>query len=251
MRSVALLLAVLASGCAASLREHTTPFPTGTPQVEPWQLNRELLQPVNRRILVTVENLEQKGPDPRALDELTALASRYGERLASWVWLGGTGAPKVRWRSTTLEADAPLDADTSYVFVRFVGKELPNNFGWSFTQQVRGHLVYCILVNLSRHRRFASAVLPERRLEEQTLVHEYGHMLGLPTPDHGYYALYPSWYGGAHCVNPDCALSKPRARAVFYGIFHTGFGRHFLEDYCAQCRKMIEEAKAFWRKHVA
>ena len=52
---------------------------------------------------------------------------------------------------------------------------------------------------------------------------------------------------GAHCVNPDCALAKPRFRALLYGLFHTAIGRHFLEDYCAACRAAIAAAKRYWR----
>ena len=73
--------------------------------------------------------------------------------------------------------------------------------------------MHVIEINQERHRVW-SWFLPERHLEAQTLVHEYGHHLGLPPCDHGYYRDYPDFTGGAHCVNPDCALSKPRLRAL-------------------------------------
>ena len=240
------LVSLLASGCAAGLREHTTSFPAGTRKVVPWNLNRELLLPDNRRVQIVVELVQGHPPEMDALDDLTAVASRYGERPASWVAHGAPDAPRVHWTGNTLHADEPLRGDTSYVFVRYVGWQIPN-FGYSYALWIGGRAVYLILVNQERHRRWRSLVLPERRLEEQTLIHEYGHMLGLPPADHGYFAQYPDFTGGAHCVNPDCALSKPRFRAVLYGIWNTFLRRRFLEDYCAECRRAIETARKYWR----
>jgi hypothetical protein len=235
-----------ASGCAAGLREHTTPFPTGTRKVVPWGLNRELLLPDTQRVQIVVELVEGHPPELDALDDLTAVASRYGERPASWVAHGAPDAPAVHWVGDVLHADRPLRTDTSYVFVRYVGWRIPN-FGYSYSLWIGGRAVYLILVNQERHRRWRSLVLPERRLEEQTLVHEYGHMLGLPPCDHGYYAQYPDLTGGAHCINPDCALSKPRFRAVLYGIWNTFLRRRFLDDYCGECRRAIDTARRYWR----
>ena len=61
-------------------------------------------------------------------------------------------------------------------------------------------------------------------------------------------ATIPTSRDGAHCVNPDCALSKPRLRALLYGFWHVALAHHYLEDYCAQCRAAIAAAKAYWRR---
>lgn len=238
-------LAALASGCAASLREHVTPFPPSTPRTVPWTLNRELLTAANRRILFSVELVEGHPPERAALDTLARLASRYGERAASWVVAGSDGAPPLHVAGETVTASGALAKDTSYVLVRYVGERLPQ-WGLSYARRVAGRVVYVIVVNQERHRRWRG-FLPERHLEAQTLVHEYGHLIGLPPFDHGYYRDYPDFSDGAHCVNPDCALSKPRLRALLYGFVHIAFGRHYLEDYCAQCRAAIAAAKRYWR----
>jgi hypothetical protein len=235
---------LLASGCAASLRERTTPFPPHTPSAVPWQLNRELLTAANKRIQIVVEWIDGHEPEREALDDLAALASRYGERPAWWTMANAPEAPRVHWEGDRLVG--ALEPDVSYVFVRYVGKQL-KRFGESSWLRVGDRKVYLILMNQEAHRRWRSLVLPERRLEEQTLIHEYGHLLGLPPCDHGYYVDYPSFAGGAHCVNPDCALSKPRFRALLYAAGATGFRRKFLEDYCEQCRRAITTAKAYWR----
>ena len=182
----------------------------------PWTLNRELLLPVNRRIAIAVDLVAGHAPERDALDRLTRLAARYGERPASWVVLGAAGAPPLHFDGDRLTASGPLDADTSYVVVRYVGARLPQ-WGLSYPTEVAGHVAYVIVVNQERHRRW-SWFLPERHLEAQTLIHEYGHLLGLPPFDHGYYVDYPALSDGAHCVNPDCALSKPRWRALLYGL---------------------------------
>jgi hypothetical protein len=238
-----------AGGCAPLLRERVTPFPPGTPTRVPWELNRELLQPVNRRILFVVDVAEGAPPSAAALSDVARLAARYGERPASWEPAFSAAAPRTRWEGATLHLLEPLRPDTTYVFVRYVGRRIAN-FGWSYARRVGGHTLYFILVNQERHREWRG-LIPERRLEEQTLVHEYGHLLGLPPCDHGYYTRYPDFAEGAHCVNPDCALSKPRARAILYGLYSAVFRRRFLEDYCDQCRRAIAEAKRLWRGAVA
>jgi hypothetical protein len=245
-RAVAIVwLAALASGCAASLREHVTPFPASTPRAVPWTLNRELLTAANRRIVIAVELVEGHPPERAALDTLARLASRYGERPASWVVLGTDGAPPLRSDGDKITASGALDRDTSYVLVRYVGERL-SHWGLSYSTRVAGRPLYVIVVNQERHRRWRG-FLPERHLEAQTLVHEYGHLIGLPPFDHGYYPFFPDFSDGAHCVNPDCALSKPRLRALLFGFVHIAFGRHYLEDYCAACRAAIAASKRYWR----
>src|SRR5258706_10046508 len=240
---------LFASGCATLLREHVTPFPVGTPTRVPWELNRELLTPLNRRILFVVDLAEGHPPVTAALTDVARLAARYGERPATWEPAFSSAAPRTRWDGMTMHLEGPLEPDTSYVFIRYVGRRIAN-FGWSYARRVGGRTLYFILVNQERHREW-SGIIPERRLEQQTLVHEYGHLLGLPPCDHGYYARYPDFAEGAHCVNPGCALSKPRVRAVLYGLYNTIFRRRYLDDYCDECRRAIAQAKRLWRGALA
>ena len=231
-RPLLLITALLTSACAASLREATTPAPPDRPLEVPWSLNPELLLPGTKHIRFVVELMEGQPPELAALDDLVRVAAHYGGRPASWT---------LRARPAPL----PLEPDVSYVFVKYVGHQLPS-FGRAYARRVGERWVYFIIINQEVHRRFA-AFVPQRRLEQQTLVHEYGHLLGLPTPDHGYYAQYPDLAGGMHCVNPDCPLSKPRPRALLYNIFHAAFERRYLEDYCEQCRHALSAAQAHWR----
>jgi hypothetical protein len=201
--------------------------------------------PVNRRILVVVDLAAGHPPERGALEKLTKVAAHYGERPAQWVVGGVPGAPPLHFENGRLVVSAPLEPDTSYVVVRYIGDTM-GRWGLSYPERVAGRTIYIILINQEKHRRFRH-FLPERHLEAQTLVHEYGHLIGLPPFDHGYYARYPNFSDGAHCINPDCALSLPRLRALLYGLGHVVFAHHYLEDYCAACRAAIAAAKRHWR----
>jgi hypothetical protein len=242
VRSAVIAAFVFASGCASALRETVTPVPERA-------LERELVTPVNRRIVVVVEFVSGHPPEVAALDGLTKLIGHYGERPAKWVKHGAPRSPPLRWEGEELRATGPLDDDASYVFVRYVGDELPH-WGLAYVTYAGGRVVYCISINQERHRRWRGFI-PERHLEQQTLVHEYGHLIGLPPSDHGYYPNYPDLVAGPHCVNPDCALALPRPRALLYGFFHTLIAKQYLEDYCATCRAAIAKAKSFFKNAPA
>ncbi|WP_375772127.1 hypothetical protein NR798_14985 [Archangium gephyra] len=225
MRVLVILMCTFATGCAATFREQVSARPAGIQRSVRGELNRELLWPETKQILFVVERVEGHEPEREALDALVRLASRYGGRPASW---------------QRHETNAPLtlEPDTSYVLVRYVGDQT-SHFGVAYSELIDDHPVYVILINQEAHRKFRMLV-PQAKLEEQTLVHEYGHHLGLPTQDHGYYL------GGLHCVNPNCALAKPRLKAILYNAFHIVFGGHYLEDYCEECRRAIDAARKHW-----
>lgn len=234
-RRASLLAAVLiaASGCASTLRETPTPPPPGERVEVPWGLDEELLSPKTARILILAEWVRGHMPEKQALDDLAALAARYGGRPAEW-------------RPHDPKRPIRLRRDTTYVVVRYVGDELAY-FGLAYEKRAGDRVVRYIDVNQELHRKFR-ALIPARRLEEQTLIHEYGHLLGLPSYPHGYFPKWPELTEGMHCVNPDCPLAKPRPRAILYNAIRVLFTRTYLEDYCAECRRDIEAGQAHWRK---
>ncbi len=230
MRVLVILLCTFAAGCAATFREHVSAMPPEIPRTVPWALNRELLLPETKQLVFVVEWVEGHEPEREALDALVRLASRYGGRPASW-------------RRHETNAPLKLEPDTTYVLVRYIGNQT-NYYGFAYPEMIDNRHVYVILINQEAHRRYRM-LIPQAKLEEQTLVHEYGHHLGLPTHEHGYF-IDPEFSGGMHCVNPNCALSKPRLKAIIYNAFHIAFRRQYLEDYCEECRRAIDAARKYW-----
>lgn len=225
MRYLMILMCTFATGCAATFREQVSAMSAEIPRSVRGELNHELLLPETKEILFVVEWVEGHEPEWEAVNALVRLASRYGGRPASWL---------------RHETNAPLkfEPDTSYVIVRYVGNQT-DHYGVAYRDMIDDRPVYIILINQEAHRSYRMFV-PQAKLEEQTLVHEYGHHLGLPTRDHGYFS------GGMHCVNPNCALAKPRLKAIIYNAFHIAFGGHYLEDYCEECRRAIDAARKHW-----
>lgn len=246
---------VLATGCGHLLREKVTPYPRASPHAAPWRLNREFLLPeTTSRILFVVELRGGAEPFATPLDHLAELASRYGERPASWVRLGDLGAPDVAEdRFGNLRCPSgPLDENTSYVFIRYVGSSSPGLLGRTTILQTGddcgGQDIYAIQISQDTLARQRFLWLTRAKLEEYDLVHEYGHVLGLGSnPAHGFYPYYPDFSAGDHCVNPQCALAGPHPKAMLYRVYRTGLTFRFNRDYCAECRLDIERAKGQWR----
>ena len=252
--ALAALVLLPAAGCAHALRERVTPYPESAPHASPWRLNRELLLPgTTSRILLVVDVEGGTPPSQEPLDHLAQIAGKYGERPASWVQLGEPGAPLVETdRAGALRCPGgALDPDTSYVFIRYVGSVGEGMYGRTLALRVAPECgdkrIFAIQVaqdTLASHR---FLWLTKTKLEENDLVHEYGHVLGLGSnPVHGFYPDYPDLSAGDHCVNPQCALASPRPRAGMYRFLKTGLTFRVNGDFCAQCRRDIEAARTYW-----
>lgn len=219
-----LIASAAGGGCATTFRES----PMIPPEAVPPVLNHELLTPEPRRIQFVVEHMAGHPPEREALNALVELAGRYGGKRASW-------------KQRAVREPVVLEPDASYVFVKYVGNQL-RGFGLAYTLAIKDRTIHVIVINQEAHRRFRM-LMPQRKLEQQTLVHEYGHLLGLPSKEHGYYPDYPDLVSGLHCVNPECAISVPRWRSILYNAFHVAFGRDYLDDYCAECRAALNPQK--------
>jgi len=246
------------AGCAHALRETVTPFPENALHASPWRLNRELLMPgTSSRILFVVDYEAGLIPRLEPLDHLAEIAGKYGDRPASWIMLGDHNAPQVETdRAGTLRCpDGPLDPDTSYVFIRYVGSAGEGMYGRTLVLRVSPECgdkrIYAIQIAQDTLASHHFLWLTRARLEENDLVHEYGHVLGLGSnPVHGFYPDYPDLSAGDHCINPQCALASPRPRAGVYRFFKTGFTFRVNGDFCAQCRRDVEDARRYWETGV-
>lgn len=256
------LLLCTSAGCRFVLREPVTDYPSGWPVGVPWRLNRELLHAdKSGPIVFLVDVVEGRDPNPIALDRLVEVASRYGGRPAEWTMLADSGlgvrwsdGPPEDWKELghdRLRCTTPLDDETSYVFLRYAGG-LTGAFGMATRAPAddacAGRTYPVILIFQDNLDRNNILWFTEKRIEVRDLIHEYGHVLGLGTnPAHGYWPDPGPHRGGAHCRNPECALALPRPRAMLYGLWYTGVTFRNTNDYCRQCRRDVEAARAFWR----
>lgn len=250
-----LAAALLAGGCRHILAEKVTPYPGGSLHAAPWRLNREMLDPpLGGRTLFVVEHVAGIDPLQQPLDHLAEIAAKYSHEPAAWIRLGDPGSPDVATDRTGMLVcpSGPLDPGMRYVFIRYVGSFGPGMFGRTLQLRVSpecgGRDLYAIEIAQDTLAHHAFMWLTRRSLEENDLVHEFGHVLGLGSnPSHGFYPDYPDFSSGDHCVNPDCALASPLPKASVYRFFKTGLTFRYNRDYCPQCRLDIAQAQHFWK----
>jgi tetratricopeptide (TPR) repeat protein len=160
-----------------------------------------------------------------APNRLDAVVQRYAG--AEWV-----GEPDTEWRYVLFVPDAGGD------------------FGHTFSSLVeRGgitSLVTGVLVARSAHRKYARLWVSLDGLEEMTLVHEFGHLIGLvgnPRHERGAPAR------PHHCVSLTCAMALPTVRVIARNLVMGIFNR-FPVDYCSECQADIRKAQAYWRERA-
>jgi hypothetical protein len=278
---VAILVASLAR---AAKPAPVTPFPPDWPHACPFKLSRELLLPETERIVIVVDVPRGFPPKEDALDSLASLAAKYGGREARWVRLGSSGAPSIVWTapaaakgtiemrprvqsdaagddvpiprdqkdSIRLFREAPscpngaLPASSSFVFVRYLG-EWGRDYGAFATAtsdaSCGGRAFPVLYLAQGKIARDRVPGMSQVFLEQRALAHEYGHALGLGSnPAHGRFGHTLPYTGGAHCVNRECAVAVPTAAALLKGQ---------MLDYCADCRRDIEQARSYWHSGVS
>lgn len=134
-----------------------------------------------------------------------------------------------------------LATDVSYVFIRYLG-DVGRAYGNS--EVVRsgalcaGREFPVIRVAQTTIARVRPPLIGQDFLEQRTLAHEYGHVLGLGSnPEHGRWGSTVPYRGGTHCTHRDCAVAVPTAMALLKGQ---------MADYCAACLRDMEQAREHW-----
>jgi hypothetical protein len=135
-----------------------------------------------------------------------------------------------------------LPANVSYVFVRYLGS-LGTAFGnaeiVASDDSCGGGKFPVIRVAQTKIAKARAPGIGQDFLEWRTLPHEYGHILGLASnPEHGRWGSTAPYRGGQHCIHRDCAVAVPTAMALLKGQ---------MADYCAGCKRDIEQARENWR----
>jgi hypothetical protein len=138
--------------------------------------------------------------------------------------------------------DGALPSDTSFVFVRYLG-EWGSSYGaysaGTTDASCGGREVPILYLAQGRIDRGRPPTFSQSFLERRALAHEYGHALGLGSnPAHGHWLRTTPHSIGPHCVNRECAVAIPSAKALLKGQ---------MLDYCADCRRDVQQARSHWR----
>lgn len=80
--------------------------------------------------------------------------------------------------------------------------------------------------------------LAPKRSERSTLVHEYGHLLGLTRdPRHS------TRVGGGHCTEPQCVMDGPTRKKILYNLPRGFFTGRLPTWYCTKCMEDLRTAR--------
>lgn len=212
------------------LTEAPTPFPPEYPHAAPWRLERRLLAPERKGLLFLVEHRSGLTPKNEALETLVSVASRHAGVPARWVWGN----------------EDSCSPEEQCILILYEGKG--DQYGrayWAPSESAEA--IPVLEVFQDELAKWSFLWLTRTRLEERTLLHEYGHLLGLGTnPEHAYDAAFPTNRYGFHCIYPECPLARLTAKSVLYAVYYTGLTLRSPKDYCEYCRRDIREARAVW-----
>jgi tetratricopeptide (TPR) repeat protein len=224
-------------------------------------MNARLLSPFwTKRLIVEVDWVEGCKPKPKALTALQKTIDRYTDLGDNAEIILDDVIPWDRWDTVRTTGTTSLvkeyldhlpgdEQGTEVVYLLYAPKSGPL-YGvartWEFEKddrfiRARGIMMFC--------RQFEeNSVLwiTAAKAERSTLVHEFGHVLGLVSnPAHMHLG------NGPHCRNPGCVMTHPRPRTIVYNFLPALFAGQIPKKYCADCRKDIHKAKQIWKSKMA
>lgn len=227
-------------------------------QIDPWLLGERF----SHQLVVEIDWIEGCKPGPQAVAGLKSILTKYSSHHNVEI-VNDTEIPRAEWdnlgsmpnrfdrlvqKYAGIErASAP---GTEWRYVLFV-PDAGGNFGQAFTWLVeRGEdtvLVSGLVVSRTAHDKYAVLWIDRDRLERMTLIHEFGHLLGLVgNPRHE--RRDPAHR--LHCTSLTCAMAHPTWRVIARNLF-AGIFNQFLDDYCVDCQADIRRAQAYWRDREA
>lgn len=232
--------------------------------MNPWLL----AEGFSDRLEIEIDWVEGCKPGPKTVEGLRRVALEYGPAghpveitlddeipLKDWKTAGPSGddpEQKIVERYADF-AGAPEDPEfrTAHLYVLFAPEARMHGLNGYSTQWIvpRGGDragVDGIVVYRAPHERYAKLWLSRDKMERMTLVHEFGHQLGL-VRNETHERLEPY---SRHCTSLKCLMALPSRRVLFRSAF-AGFFNILPTDYCARCREDIRRAKAAWRDAMA
>lgn len=254
------------SGCIAlpryksvQARKEPVPFARIAERIDPWLLADGLVQ----KVIVEVDWVEGCEPGPKTLRGLQAVLEKYGPTGRPVEVRRDDVIPRSEWDATAEQktgsriralvgahAEPSHDpaVESRYVLFAPISKEGFMGFSttWSFQADGQDERVRGVAVFHENHVRFAKLWISLDKLERMTLVHEFGHQLGLVSdPRHERTERHLG-----HCTRLDCLMAHPTRRVIVRNFIPGVFGV-FFKDYCRECQAEIRLAQAEWRKQQA
>ena len=247
---------------SAAPRNQVWPDEKLTKSMNPWFLGDGF----SDRIEIEVDWVEGCRPGPHTIEALRAIAGKYAPRGVPVAVTLDDEIPRSEWDATKNRergrvdplvakhadfAREPCDPDfrTAHLYILFAPGSGPWYFGYSNSWYVEGEgstPVDGIVVFHDAHARLAKLWLSCDRMEAMTLIHEYGHHLGLVA--NGTHER--TGHFGGHCTELTCLMAQPTwrvyARNALGGLFN-----HFPSDYCARCQDDIGRSQKAWRERLA
>jgi hypothetical protein len=219
---------------------------------------------LGRRLVIEVDWVEGCEPAALALAGLERTARAYCPAGKEIVVRADDVIPRAEWASCPAGDTSPLanrhldelpdEAEgTEVLYMLYLPRKAPDDLrsfgargGWEIarggrTVPVRGMVLYKEAIREHSHL-WATAA----RMDRSTLVHEFGHLLGLVgNPAHMQSRL------PGHCANPECVMAQPQWRSILYFTTAGLMGTRMPRDYCRECRADIRRAQQLWQERAA
>ena len=258
------LLALVATGCSRILRYPVVEAPSADRGAAlSTGMNAEILGAgFSQHLIVEIDWVEGCASAPLAVEYLERRLNQYLPEGKTSELLLDDEIPLDVW-----SAEEPVGGKREDAAVQQFLDHLPDNaegvevvyvlyrpgsdsfFGYKHTWVVEraGEAVALDGITMfpEKFERTARLWVTPRRIDRNTLVHEFGHVLGLVCAhDH---TQRDNPY---HCANPRCIMTHPRLRSLVYWGLVGPLGARMPTDYCRECRADIREAQAIWGKSL-
>ncbi len=246
----------------ASVVRRSAPVPAAriADRMDPWLLAEGLTD----KVAVEVDWVEGCEPKPLTLAGLERVLTNYSpagrpvevERSdeiprSAWDALIGGGVENGIETLIAQHAEPVRNEGVEHRYVLFAPLSGDAMFGYSSTFWIErdGALlaVRGVVVFRETHERYDIAWISLDEIERMTLVHEFGHQLGLVAdPRH---ERNDRDHRG-HCTRLDCSMAHPTGRLWWRNIWRGLFDVWF-KDYCPDCQAEIRTAQDEWRRRRA
>lgn len=252
---------LISSGCRSILR-----YPAIDPNKEPLpvvqladSLNPFLLTSITSpRLVVEVDWVEGSKPAPRAIKALSKLLKKYNppdreievivDQMipeADWARLAPHEVPEPALFEKYLSRDPRAPGEEVYHVLFVPGAQ--GHFGYAneIVIEIAGRPVLLPFLVVSTHeaQHHATLWITADKILQSTLLHEFGHPLGLvKNPRH------ENRTNGFHCTETECLMTHPTNRVIFANFLRGFFTGRLPWDYCKKCQEDIRRSQFYWKQ---